>query len=115
MQKQRLEKAIVADIREYLVNEVGATCHKHHGNAYSERGLPDLFGTLPGGRAFYIEVKRPGKLATLTPAQRLLLQQEAKNGAVAGYATSVEDVVDLLMQQGFKVIPPEKRVEGFRP
>ena len=104
----------MADIREYLVNEVRATCHKVHGSAYMERGLPDLFGTLPGGRAYFIEVKAPGKLATLTPAQRLLLQLEAKNGAVAGAATSVEDVVDLLAWQGYKVIPPEKRIEGFK-
>lgn len=113
MKKAPLEKVVVANIKEYLVNEVGATCHKHHGGPYAERGIPDLFGTLPGGRAFYIEVKRPGKLATLTPAQRLLLQREAFNGAVAGAATSVEEVVQLLAYQRYKVIPPEKRLERY--
>lgn len=109
MKKVPLEKVVVADIREYLVNEVGATCHKNHGGPYSERGLPDLSGTLPGGRAYWIEVKRPGKLASLTPAQRLLLQREALNGAVAGAVTSVEQVVELLAYQGYKVIPAHQR------
>ena len=71
--------------------------------------MSDLFGTLPGGRSYYIEVKMPSRLATLTPAQRLLLQREALNGAVAGAVTSVAEVVELLAYQGYKVLPPLQR------
>lgn len=87
------ERDIVKKIKDYLTS-IGATCHKHHGNAYSERGVADLFGTLPGGVAFYFEVKVPGKKATLW--QEKFLEEEAKRGAVAAVVTSVDEVKAVL-------------------
>lgn len=104
-----LEKDIVKKIRDYLTKEVGATVHRTHGSAFSERGSSDLYGTLPGGRAIYLEAKVPGRLATLTPSQRTFLQREALKGAVAGAVTSVSDVVELLAYQRYTILPPDKR------
>jgi len=88
------ERDIVKKIRDHIVKEYGATCHKHHGGPYSERGVADLFGTMPGGRAFFFEVKVPGKKATLW--QEKWLEEEAKRGAITGVVTSVEDTERIL-------------------
>jgi len=88
------ERDIVKKIREHLISKYGATCHKHHGGPYSERGVADLFGTFPGGRAYFFEVKVPGKKATLW--QIKWLEEEHKRGAVTGVVTSVEEVETIL-------------------
>ena len=91
------ERDIVKKVRDHLTAKYGATCHKHHGGPYSERGVSDLFGTMPGGRAFFFEVKVPGKKATLW--QLRWLEEEAKRGAITGVVTSVEDVEAELSKQ----------------
>lgn len=54
-------------------------------------GFPDIHGLLKGGRALYIEVKRPGQKPTAQ--QAAFLQDAAYGGALAFVATSVEDVM----------------------
>lgn len=83
------ERDVVKRIKDYLLS-IGATCHKHHGGPYSERGVADLFGTLPGGHAYFFEVKVPGKKATLW--QIRWLEEERKRGAIAEVVTSVSEV-----------------------
>lgn len=97
----KLESVIRNEIRDFLKDEVGATYHKYHGSVFAERGVPDIFGTLPGGRAYYFEVKRPGRLGKIAKIQELLLQNEAMHGAVAAFATSVDDVKQALLDQGY--------------
>lgn len=53
------------------------------------RGLPDLGGVLPGGRAIHVEVKRPG--AKPTPAQVGAMQMLARQGAFVCLVRSVEE------------------------
>lgn len=54
--ESKVVKAITAELERR-----GALVYNQHGSAYSGRGRPDLLGVLPGGRAFAIEVKAPGK------------------------------------------------------
>jgi len=90
------EKAAEKKIREHLKKTYNATVHKYHGSIYGERGHADVYGTLPGGRAFYFEIKRPvgGKLTLL---QELFLATEHSRGAVIGVVTS-PDEVDTIMK-----------------
>lgn len=62
-------------------------------------GHADIGGVLPGGRAFYLEVKRPGEKPT--PKQAKFLARMAKAGALTGVVTSVADVADLLGMPAF--------------
>ena len=60
-------------------------------------GFPDLAGMLKGGRALYVEVKRPAPSAgKLTEAQQIFLEHAASNGALAFVARSIEDVESAL-------------------
>lgn len=88
------ETRLVKKLRERLREKWGATSHKVHGSVYSEAGASDLYGTLPGGRALYVEVKMPGKKAT--PAQAAWLDAERRLGAAAGTVSSVEELDDLV-------------------
>jgi hypothetical protein len=54
---------------------------KIHGNPMQKKGLPDLIGCLHG-RFFGLEVKMPGKWATLLQAQ-VLASITASDGAAA--------------------------------
>lgn len=94
-----LEKDIITKIKEFLKKELGIIAHKHHGGPYSENGVPDLFGTLPGGRAFFFEVKTPTTINQETKQkiiQRRWMETEAKAGALTGFVCSVEDVRKLI-------------------
>ena len=59
-----------------------------------QRGEPDIQGMLLGGRAFAIEVKRPGE--DLQPHQLAVIQRLNAAGALAGVAHSVEEALALL-------------------
>lgn len=63
-------------------------------NFNTVKGFPDLHGLLRGGRAFYIEVKRPD--GRTSPDQRLFLDKALGGGAYAGVATSVEEALQIL-------------------
>lgn len=88
------ESRLVKLIREHLREKWGATSHKVHGSVFAEAGSSDLYGTLPGGTALYLEVKVPGKKAT--PAQLAWLDAERRRGAIAGVVTSVAEVDELI-------------------
>jgi VRR-NUC domain len=57
-------------------------------------GCPDIIGQLKGGRALYIEVKRPS--GRVSPEQAEFIAMAARHGAVALVARSVADVVEAL-------------------
>lgn len=84
-----IRKKIVAYLRS-----IGALVVKYHGSPYSQAGVSDLIGSLPGGRAFFIEVKRPGNKASAL--QKRFLDEARNVGAVAGVVTSVDDVRRIL-------------------
>lgn len=60
-------------------------------------GFPDIHGLLVGGRAFYIEVKRPPPhYEKPSKEQQAFLDAARVGGACAGVACSVEEAMGLL-------------------
>ena len=59
-------------------------------------GHSDIAGVLVGGRAFYIEVKKPGKSSKPGDAQDTFLTEMAFAGALAAEVSSVDQVIQLL-------------------
>lgn len=60
-------------------------------------GFPDIHGLLVGGRAFYIEVKRPPpNYKKPDDDQQRFLDEARVGGACAGVACSVEEALALL-------------------
>ena len=59
-------------------------------------GESDIWGVTPTGRAFFLEVKMPGK----KPRQDQLdfLEAMKKQNAIAGWCTSVEEAVEIVQQ-----------------
>jgi hypothetical protein len=62
-------------------------------------GLPDILGTLPGGRSLYIEVKKPG--GKVRPAQVAFIDSAVRAGALAFVAYSMDEVYDRLKKEGY--------------
>lgn len=60
-------------------------------------GFPDIHGLLVGGRAFYIEVKRPHpNYKKPDDAQQRFLDEAKAGGAAAGVAVSIEEAEAIL-------------------
>lgn len=87
------EKTVEKKIRAHL-HSIGASSHKYHGSGYGELGHPDLYGTLPGGRAYFFEIKRPGKKPR--PNQVAWLNREKKYGALTASLDSLEELEAML-------------------
>lgn len=64
-------------------------------NFNTVKGFPDIHGLLLGGRAFYIEVKRPDA-GRESEDQRAFLDKVLGGGAFAGVARSVEEAMQIL-------------------
>jgi hypothetical protein len=61
------------------------------------KGFPDIHGLLVGGRAFYIEVKRPPPLYKAPDSdQQKFLDEAQAGGACVGVAYSVEQALAVL-------------------
>jgi len=87
------ESALTKKVLEYLNSVPGCKAIKIHGNAYVETGTPDIAGCIRG-RAFFLELKVPGEKPTILQQKRIKEWQEA--GAISGWATSLEEVIELL-------------------
>ena len=87
-----LEKNIVKRIMASL-KEDGFFCIKIHGSEYQMAGLPDVLA-LKGGRAYWLEVKRPG--GKPTPLQVRMIEKLKGFGCVAGVVFSVEEAKELV-------------------
>jgi hypothetical protein len=68
----------------------------HHTVFNTVPGFPDIHGMLTGGRAFWIEVKRPG--GVVSDDQKDFLAKVKAGGGIAGLAYSVDDAERLLNQ-----------------
>jgi len=64
----------------------------------SIKGFPDIHGMLKGGRAVYIEVKRPG--GRVSEDQQDFIDKVSAHGAVAFIAYSVDDVIENFKRLG---------------
>jgi len=58
-------------------------------------GFSDLVGVSPTGLGCFIELKAPGRLSTLRPAQRAFLAQKIECGAFAVVVDSVDRLATL--------------------
>jgi hypothetical protein len=73
----------------------GHLVRKLHGTVWSTVGDPDLYGARsPDGRAFAVEIKRPGEKPTEIQLKRI--EEWGKSGAAAGWATSPEEAIAIV-------------------
>lgn len=96
---KKAETRLSIKVRKHLLDNYGIRLHKNHGGAYGETGAADLYGTLPGGRAIYIELKTPksiDKKNNRTIFQGAWLNWESSQGALAFVCCSVEEI-DLML------------------
>ena len=90
----RPESEITRAILSYL-RAAGVIAWKNwSGPMTPVRGLPDILGVLPGGRALCIEVKRPG--GRLSEHQERFLAAARRQGALAFVARSLTDAIEAL-------------------
>ncbi len=90
------EKAITKKIMGRL-NELGFWTLKIHGGAYQMAGLPDILA-IKEGKAYWIEVKRPGGKPTALQLKRLRDLKEA--GCGTGIATTIEEAENIIDRGG---------------
>jgi len=83
------ESTLRTKVLEYLNSLPGCKAIKIHGSAYIEAGTPDVMGCIKG-RAFFLELKVPGKKPTAIQERRLKEWEAA--GAITGVVTSIEEV-----------------------
>ena len=88
---QKPESRLVKKMIDHI-KAGGGWARKVHGSGYSS-GEPDI-DAVWGGRSVKIEAKMPGREPTAQQMARLRKWEE--HGALAGWATSVEEVQQLL-------------------
>ena len=88
---------------------------KHWGGPLSIKGIPDVYVTLPGGRACWIELKGPS--GKPTDEQMDFIQRHSAAGALAFFAYSIEAVITNLADAGVEcMIQVRKQFKGgLRP
>lgn len=98
----KTEARLSVQIREKMKENYGTILHKAHGGAYSETGASDLYGTLPGGRAIYVELKTKesiGKMDARRKYQEAWLAREARLGAFTAIVADWESLQNALLAQ----------------
>lgn len=85
------ESEIVSAIVGVLSKVPESQVFKTHGSAFSASGVPDLFFTcsMIGGRAVWVEVKRPGQSPTRVQAARM--SALSRSGALCYVWRSADD------------------------
>jgi len=96
MARQQPEAKLVKKIKTALETEVGGLWFKVHGGPYQQAGISDLLGCV-AGKFVAIEVKMPGKEATLTKLQRHFLETVITSGGLGVMVTSPEDAVSIVI------------------
>lgn len=90
--KPPLEKTITNNIVRYLNTLPACYARKIHGSRYAA-GFPDII-CVREGLAIWIEVKRPGNVAT--KLQEIELEKWRTAGSLAIVAYSLEDVKKIM-------------------
>jgi hypothetical protein len=95
--KERNEKRIENEIKQYITS-LGGLCYKiHGGDLYQETGIPDLLCCW-GGLFFGIEVKDPGgKPSAIQLAQGARIKKAKGHFIIA---KSLQDVKDYVWKEG---------------
>lgn len=94
------ESTITTKVLKYLNKQPQCLFIKKHNNQYARKGEPDILGCV-SGRFVAIEMKIPGKEPT--PIQYKRLREWEQAGAVAFWATSLEEVLEKLREGGIEV------------
>jgi hypothetical protein len=103
------ESRLVEKIRSALEGR-GCVVVKIHGSRYMPEGFPDLVVVLPGGSVAFVEVKVPGRVdgpagVGLSAMQLRWLWKLGSQGAVVGWADTVEDAVSIVERGGSNSCP----------
>lgn len=80
-------------------NNTGAGEIRGRWMRFSQKGSPDIFGMLPGGRWLAVEVKAGSNKASA--AQEAWLSRARSLGAVCGVVRNVAELKTLLVEGGF--------------
>lgn len=95
-----LKDRIIAALRR-----AGIFAWRSGAGPYAPAGVSDISGVLPGGRALYIEAKKPGKYADprrgLTKPQAIFLHQAREQGALCIVTDTVVWVLAVLREEGY--------------
>lgn len=89
----KTEAHLVQRVLDHLRSIEGAWARKVHGSRFQDAGEPDIDACVDG-RAVKIELKMPGQEPT--PVQYGSMRRWESSGALAGWATSLSEVDDLL-------------------
>jgi hypothetical protein len=92
MTHRPLEKTIVAKVIA-AARQRGWWAMKTHGSAFGVAGLPDVL-VIKGGRAAWMEVKRPGESPTRIQEHRM--RELAAAGCPVAVVTSAGDAIEFL-------------------
>lgn len=89
------ESAIVRAILTYLKTRPEIWAMKVHGSPMQVAGIPDIVGVFgPAGRAFALEVKRPGEAPTVL--QERIMERLRAAGVLVAVVHSVDEVREVL-------------------
>ena len=80
---------------------------KHWSGPFSKSGIPDIYVTLPGGRACWIELKGPA--GKPTPEQLAFIKEHSRGGCLAFFAYSIEAVIVTLADAGVECMKEVRR------
>lgn len=97
------ETDITKEAIAWLKKQPHAYAYKLYSGAFGESGHPDIDGCIDG-RSIKIEMKRPAKAPTVQQMARLRQWRAAH--AIVGWATSVQQVRDLVI---YSVAHPDWR------
>lgn len=97
--ESEIQKSILAWLHlnrvfAYRTNNIGVPLKNGGFRPSPVKGLPDICGVLPGGKALYVEVKRPGN--ALSENQELFINNAEKAGALCIVAYSLDYVINTL-------------------
>ena len=88
-----LESSITKKILKWLNEQPNCYAEKTFGGSYGSAGKPDINGCFQG-KAFQLEVKRPGGKAT--KLQKITLSKWREAGAIAEIVTSLDEVKNII-------------------
>jgi hypothetical protein len=101
-----LESTISKNIMKAVREKIPGTMIRKRHVSMGVMGDPDLYGSLPGGHHFEIEVKQPGNKPSDLQLKRLAEWKAA--GAITGVATTVAEALAILFQGIWDRTPHER-------
>lgn len=100
------ERQLQTRVLQYLNKLENCRAYNMHGSAWTGAGRPDIVGCFCGFM-FVIELKRPGEIPSKIQEYELCKWRHA--GAIAWYATTLEDVQEMIEHMAQVVIHRKKK------